>query len=214
MCKIGHVKLKTAGAALAVGLCTSCSHSIPPPVAYRVSKTDDHTAKPNPANDNPHFHPPFGPFDVQVVFRIDKSNGGDPIAYGMRLDQHCVPHGHDAVFPYWRETRHPPTLGSHALRFFQYAAYGFSSQRVLKKSRTGGKYLIVLKQVKRPILIVSYQGSSGYCDATAYTLVDGVKNARLDYIYVKVAGMMSADYVDVHGTDVKTGGKLVERLTP
>jgi hypothetical protein len=208
------VKLQIAGAALALGLCASCSHDIPPPVAYRASKTDDPTAKPNPANDNSDFHPPFGPYDVQVVFHIAKSNGGDPIAYGIRLDRHCTPSGHDPVFPYWRENRHPPKLGSHALRFFQYAAYGFSTQQTTRKSRSGGQHLIVLKQVKRPILIVTKQGRGGYCTATAYTRVKGKKNARLDYIFVKVAGMMSADYVDVHGTDTKTGEKLVERLTP
>jgi len=208
------VKSKIAGAALAVGLCAGCSHGIPPPVAYRATQADDHTARPNPANDNPDFHPAFGPFDVQVVFRIEKSNGGDPIAYGIRLDPHCTPSGHDPVFPYWRENRHPPKLGSHALRFFQYAAYGFSKQRTTKRSRTGGEHLIVLKQVKRPVLIVAEQGKHGYCVATAYTRVKGVKNARLDYIYVKVAGMMSADYVDVHGTDMKTGDQLIERLTP
>lgn len=212
MCKSGLVKLYPVRIALAAGVIAGCSHAIPPPMTYASSQADDHTARPNKANDNPHFHPPFGPFDVQVVFRIDKSNGGDPIAYGMRLDQHCTPSGKDAVFPYWRETRHPPTLGSHPLRFYQYAAYGFSKQRTLKKGRMGGQYLIVLKQVKRPILIVAKQDKRGYCTATAYTKVGRVKSARLDYIYVKLAGMMSVDYVDVHGTDMKTGKQVVERL--
>lgn len=200
--------------ALAAGLLGGCSHDIPPPVTYAASRADDHTATPNPANENPDFHPPFGPFDVQVVFHIAKSNGGDPIAYGMRLDQHCAPSGDEAVFPYWRETRHPPKLGSHPLRFFQYAAYGFSEQRTVKRSRTGGQYLIVLKQVDRPILFLTKQGQDGYCTATAYTRIGGVKSARLDYIFVKVSGVMSADYVDVHGVDPRTGEKLVERLTP
>lgn len=199
-------------AALAAGLLAGCGHHIPPPVSVAHARAGEEVARPNPANRNPHFHPPFGPYDVQVVFRIDKSNGGDPIAYGMRLDQHCTPVGNDAVFPYWRETRHPPTLGSHALRFYQYAAYGFSSQRTLHKSSMGGRYVVVLKQVHRPILIVTGLGKNGCCTATAYTRVEGVKSARLDRIYVKVAGVMSADYVDVHGTDPSTGDQLVERL--
>ena len=208
------MKPQLAGLALAAGLTIGCSHNIPPPVAYSASKADAHAARPNPANDSPRFHPPFGPFDVQTVFHIEKSNGGDPIAYAIRLDQHCAPSGKDAVFPYWRENRHPPTVGSHALRFYQYAAYGFSKQRVLDRLESGGRYLIVLKQVARPILIVSRRGQDGYCEATAYTAVQGVKSARLDFIYVKVAGMASADYVDVHATDTRTGDKLVERLTP
>ncbi len=208
------MKRRIGAIALAVGLLAGCGQQIPPPVAAARDAADNDAARANPANSNPRFHPPFGPYDVQVVFRIDKSNGGDPIAYGMRLDQHCAPAGDAAVFPYWRETRHPPTLGSHALRFYQYAAYGFSSQRTLEKGRRGGRYRVVLKQVSRPILIVTKRGDDGCCTATAYTRVKNVKRARLDRIYVKVAGAMSADYVDIHATDTGTGSRLVERLEP
>jgi hypothetical protein len=74
--------------------------------------------------------------------------------------------------------------------------------------------VVVLKQVDRPIVIVTKQDQDGHCAATPYTTVRGVKNAHLDFIFVKVAGLMSADWVDVHGTHPKTGEKLVERLTP
>jgi len=68
--------------------------------------------------------------------------------------------------------------------------------------------------VNRPILIETKQGPDGRCVATPYTLVQHVENARLDYVFVKVVGTMSAEYVDVHGTNVATGQALVERLRP
>ncbi len=198
----------------AAGLALGCGHSIPPPVTYASTKVDDHTAKPNKANDDKKLRPPFGPFDVQTVFYIAKSNDKDRVDYGMRLDQHCVPIGDNAVFPYWRELQHAPPVRSHPIKWFQYAAYGFSEQRVLKRGRMGGQYLVQLKQVNRPILIVTGQDADGHCSARSYALIQGVKSARLDYIFAKVAGAMSVDYIDVHGTDTSTGKKLVERMKP
>lgn len=199
---------------LALGAFGCSSPVIPPPVAYVPTKVDDRTAKPNLANKDPNLKPPFGPFDIQTVFYIEKSNDKDRVDYGMRLDQHCAPVGDDAVFPYWRELQHAPPVRSHKISFMQYAAYGFSEQRVVKRTPTGGQYLVVLKQVDRPILIVTKQGKEGYCIATAYTHVSGVKSAQLDYIYAKIASLMSVDYIDVHGTDLKTGKKLVEHMVP
>jgi Domain of unknown function (DUF4833) len=203
--------LALASAWLALG-CSS--HTIPPPVAYASAKVDAYTAKPNLANKDPNLKPPFGPFDVQTVFYIAKSNDKDRVDYGMRLDQYCAPVSDDAVFPYWRELQHAPPVRSHKISFFQYMAYGFSSQRMLERSKMGGQYLIELKQVHRPILIVTKQDKDGRCQATAYAQIHGVKSARLDYIFAKVAGTMSVDYVDVHGTDPETGQALVERMTP
>lgn len=199
---------------IALLICVGCGESIPPPVRYASTKVDDHSAKPNPANSDPKLEPGFGPYDVQTVFYIEKSNDKDHVDYAIRLDQHCTPTSDGAMFPYWRELQHDPPTGSHPLKGLQYMAYGFSDQRIQKKKRVGGEYLAKLKQVDRVLLIVTKQGPDGYCTATAYTTIKGVKNARLDHIYVKVAGMMSADWVDVYGENIVTGEKLVERLTP
>ncbi len=196
-------------------MASGCSSPvIPPPVAAVAAAPGARTAKPNPANSDPNLKPPFGPYDVQTAFYIAKSNDKDRVDYGLRLDQYCAPVGDNAVFPYWRELQHAPPMRSHKISFMQYAAYGFSEQRVLAKSRTGGRYLVQLKQVDRPILIVTRQDGDGHCSATSYARIQGVKSARLDYIFAKVAGLMSVDYIDVHGTDTKTGRALVERMHP
>lgn len=185
---------------------------IPPPVTAVSAKADDHTATANPANVDTNLRPPFGPFDVQTAFYISKSNDKDRVDYGMRLDQHCTPVGDDAVFPYWRELQHAPPVRSHPISFLQHMAYGFSEQRVLKRTRTGGEYRVDLKQVARPILIVTGQDDAKHCTSTALVQIQNVPNARLDHIFVQVAGAMSVDYVDVYGSDPKSGAALSERM--
>lgn len=201
---------------LATAFALGCSPSIPAPVGYPSSPSniDPYTAKANPANEDSNLDPRFGPFDTQTVFYIEKSNDKDRVDYGMRLDQYCAPVGDRAVFPYWRLLQHAPPVRSHPISFLQHVAYGISEQRPVEKTRTGGKYIIQLKQVDRTIVIVSKQDESSHCVATAYTTIQGVERARLDYIFAKVASVMSVDYVDVHGTDPKSGQPLVERLKP
>jgi hypothetical protein len=116
------------------------------------------------------------------------------------------------MFPYWRELAHPPPVRSHPLSFLQYAAYGFSEQRRLDSNASGGQYRVQLKRVDRPITIVTAVGPDGVCTATPYSTIQGVKGARLGHIFVKISGFASADYVDVHGSNPKTGEPLVERL--
>jgi hypothetical protein len=194
-------------------LALGCSSpTVPAPVTAPASKTDSHAAQANPANDDRNLKPPFGPFDVQTVFYIEKSNDKDRVDYGMRLDQYCAPVGDQAVFPYWRELQHAPPVRSHPISFFQHLAYGFSEQRALSRAPNGGRYLVRLKQVDRPILIMTKQDAARHCTATAYTKILAMKSAKLHHIFAKVAGSMSVDYVDVHGTDLKTGRALVERL--
>ncbi len=190
----------------------ACSHSIPPPVMAVAAKTDAETATANPANADPNLRPPFGPYDVQTAFYISKSNDHDRVDYGLRLDQHCVPLDDEAMFPYWRELEHAPPVRSHPISFFQYVAYGLSEQRLLARSNTSSQYRVSLKQVDRPVTIVTTKDAERHCATAAFARVQGVPNARLDHIFVKVAGPMSVEYIEIFGTDPKTGAALVERL--
>ncbi len=192
----------------------ACSPTIPAPISAAAVKTDDGTAVANPSNADPALRPGFGPFDVQTAFYISKSNDRDRVDYAMRLDQHCIPIGDTSMFPYWRELEHAPPVRSHPLSFIQYMAYGLSEQQLLARSESGGRYRVNLKQVDRPVLIVTAKDTERHCTTTAFARIHGVPNAKLDHIFVKVAGPMSVDYVDVYGSDPKTGAVLVERIQP
>lgn len=207
------VTTRTATCALLALLALpACAPSIPPPVERATTRAGDPPAKPNPANSDPSLRPSFGPFDVQTVFFINKSDDHNRVDYGMRLDSHCAPVSDKAVFPYWREFEHAPPVRTHPLKFYEYAAYGFAEQRVVEKSSTGGRTLVELKEVTRPILIVTRRSKAGYCAATAYARIQGNPHARLDHIFVKLAGILDVAYVDIHGSDPRTGAKLMERL--
>jgi hypothetical protein len=154
----------------------------------------------------------FGPHDVQTVFFISKSDDRNRVDYGIRLNDHCAPVGDDAVFPYWRELEHSPPVRIHSLGMLEYVPYGFSEQRLVHRSLTGGDQLVRLKQLARPILVRSRKLPDGRCTATAYARIGGVEGAELVSVYAKLAGAMSVDYIDIHGKNPQNGADIVERV--
>jgi hypothetical protein len=153
----------------------------------------------------------FGPNDVTTVFFIDKSDDHNRVDYGMRLTANCAPVNDDALFPYWREFEHPP-VHTHGLGMLEYVPYGFSEQRMLRRTPTGGLQLVRLKQLDRLILISTKKEADGHCSAQAQARINGVDHATLVSVYAKLAGAMSVDYIDVHGKNPDTGTDIVERI--
>jgi hypothetical protein len=158
--------------------------------------------------DEPHF----GPYDVPTVFFISKSDDHNRVDYGIRLNAQCAPVNDDAVFPYWREFEHSPPVRTHALGFFEYVPYGFSEQRMIRRTQTSGEHLVRLKQLDRPIVILSKKEADGKCSAAAYARIGGVDGAQLVSVYAKLAGPMSVDYIDIHGKNPTTGADILERV--
>ena len=156
--------------------------------------------------------PQFGPTDVQTVFFINKSDDHNRVDYGMRLTAQCAPVNDNAVFPYWREFEHAPPVRTHPLGFFEYVPYGFSEQRMIRRTQTSGEHLIRLKQLDRPILIMSKKGADGHCSATAFARIGGVDGAELVSVYVKLKGPMSVEYIEIHGKNLTTGADILERI--
>ncbi len=156
--------------------------------------------------------PTFGAYDVPTVFFINKSDDHNRVDYAIHLTDHCAPKDDDAVFPYWREFEHAPPVRIHTLGLFEYAAYGFADQHMLHRTLTGGEQFMKLKQFDRGIFIVTKKEADGKCSAKAYATIGGVEGAQLDSIYVKLAGALSVDYVEVHGKNPQTGAAIEERL--
>jgi hypothetical protein len=155
--------------------------------------------------------PQFGQHDVPTVFFISKSDDGSRVDYGMRLNENCAPLNDDAVFPYWREFDNPP-VRTHGLKVFEYIPYGISEQRMLRRTRTSGEHTMRLKQVPRPITITTTKDAAGHCTAVARTRINGIDNAEFVSVYVKLAGPLSVDYIDVKGKNPQTGAEIVERI--
>jgi hypothetical protein len=153
----------------------------------------------------------FGANDVQTVFFISKSDDRNRVDYGIHLNDHCAPTGDDAMFPYWREFEPPPPVRTHTLGIFEYVPYGFSEQRLVHRSQTGGDQLVRLKQLDRPIAVRARKDGD-HCVAIAYARVAGVEGAQLVSVFAKLSGATSVDYVDIHGKNTATGADLVERV--
>ena len=155
--------------------------------------------------------PRFGAHDIQTLFFISKSDDRNRVDYGMRLDENCLPAKSDAIFPYWREFENSPPVRTHALGMFEYVAYGVSEQRTVQRGPTGGQVLMKLKQVGRPIWVITQREANGRCSASSRTTIAGVP-AELISIYVKLQGPLSVAYLDVKGRDLKTQKIVTERV--
>lgn len=153
----------------------------------------------------------FGPTDVPTVFFIAKSNNRDRVDYGTRLDASCHPTASDATFPYWRDLERSPA-NVHTMGMFARMAYGFSAQRIEHQADGAIVQKLVLKQMNRPIWVTTAKAEDGHCKAIAWTRIAGVDRAELISIYVKLAGALSVDYVDVRGRNRATGELLAERI--
>jgi hypothetical protein len=157
--------------------------------------------------------PAFGPNDIQTVFFFNKSDDHNRVDYGLKLDGKCVPVGDEALFPYWRELENPPPVKTHTLKFIEYAAYGVSEQKVLKRPGQT-EIAIKLRALSRPITVVTEKDATGKCRAVAHAKIGEVADAELSSAYIKLSHGWSVEYVEVHGRDPKSGKDLTEKLLP
>jgi hypothetical protein len=153
----------------------------------------------------------FGSNDIATVFFINKSSGVNRVDYGIRLNEHCAPVNDEALFPYWRELDKTPA-NLHSLNIFEYVPYGFSEQRLVHRTLTGGDQLVRLKQLERPILVTTKKEADGRCSAQARARIAGVEGAILTSVYAQMSGPMSVYYIDIHGKNPQTGVEIVERV--
>ena len=153
----------------------------------------------------------FGAHDVPTVFFISKSDDHNRVDYGVRLDSRCARASDDPVFPYWREFERSPPVRTHGLNAFEHVPYGIADQRVTARGPAGGTIVIRLKQLNRPITIVTKVEPDGKCSAIARTVV-ARQDAVLLSVYAKLAGAMSVDYIDVHGKSPDSGAIVDERI--
>jgi hypothetical protein len=156
-------------------------------------------------------YPEFGPNDVPTVFFISKSDDHNRVDYWMRLDKNCQPTSDEAVTPYWREFEKAPPVVTHSINTLDRMAYGISAQRIVSRDATSADYALRLKAVDRPIGITTRKGADGKCVAVGRTVINGVVS-QFSYVFVKLAGPLSVEYIDINGRDFRTSKPVVERL--
>jgi hypothetical protein len=154
----------------------------------------------------------FAQNDVPTVFFINKSDDHNRVDYAMRLNQDCLPTSQDAVFQYWREFENSPPVRTHGLNMMERIAYGISEQHIIKNEGKRDEYTIRLKQLPRPITIITEKSPDGKCSAYAKTAINGTE-AKLGNVYVKLGGLLnSVEYIEIHGKSLMTNQAVMERM--
>ncbi len=158
--------------------------------------------------------PSFTATDLPTVFYFSKSDDKNRVDYGLKLDAACAPIGDEPLFPYWREFEtQPPGLHTHTLKFFEYAGYGVSDQRIKKLPDGKAEITVKLKAFPREIVIEVGKGEGGKCVATPRAVIGGSPNVELTSAFIKLKSGWSVEYVEVKGR-TKDGRNLAERLLP
>lgn len=154
----------------------------------------------------------FAQNDVPTVFFINKSDDHNRVDYAMRLNADCNAATQEAVFQYWREFESSPPVRTHGLNALERVAYGISEQHVIRNEGKRDEHTIRLKQLPRPITIVTEKGADGKCSAYAKVSINGAES-RLVNVYVKLGGFLSSvQYVEIHGKNLTTNAAVMERV--
>jgi hypothetical protein len=108
--------------------------------------------------------------DVRSVFYISKSENGNQVHYGIKLNQNCLPANNRPVYVYWL-MESGKTEG--IVPVLETPAYGIGSQKVF-----GNNVNIVLNGLKNrgveQIRLASSK-SGGRCQVKAYTEINNVE---------------------------------------
>jgi hypothetical protein len=155
----------------------------------------------------------FGPHDVQTVFAIGKSDDGNQVQYGLRLDEQCKPVGKEPVVGYWRTYDLGPTSPLLPFSWMDKLAYAIDRQAVFPRGPEGPAAEMTIRTAsKRLIELFVTPGPDGTCRGEARTPLRG-RPAVLKLIYVKLTGIF-IDWVELRGVALDDGQEVKERVRP
>ena len=153
----------------------------------------------------------FGPHDVRSVFHVAKSENQNQVHYGLRLDAACRPLGKRPVFAYWSRQRASGRVDAPLEGLGQHF-YGASDEQRVRTGTTGGHVQMYVKALERVTVEISVQQTASGCVAVPTTLING-ERASLSRAYLKLGRFgLSVAYVDVVGTRLRDGARIVQRV--
>lgn len=150
----------------------------------------------------------FWPNDVRSVFAIAKSENRNEIHYGIHLDKDCMPVGNEPIYGYWRQLEDGPNV-IEDLNALDRTVYGIKQQTVLKRSPEESKVLMSLRAASDRGIAVLTRKRDGKCTVEPIATINGGP-ARLNQIFVHIAGLFSVDWVELRGA--VNGTPVVERV--
>lgn len=139
----------------------------------------------------------LGPWDVDSLFFISKSENHNQVHYGVRLDAACKPVGPRPVFAYWRMLEEGPTATAPLLDREQ-AAYGLDEAQVVFGSATSPRVRIRLRSFPDRPIVVRPELRGDHCVASVVCDIRG-EAARLERIHVVIGMFWSVRSVTLEG---------------
>ena len=155
--------------------------------------------------------PRFWSNDVRTLFAIGKNIDRDEVQYGIHLDKDCVPIGNEPIYAYWRQIEQGPNV-TEDLNALDRTVYGIKGQWVTKRSRSAdeeSKVLMTLRATSDRSIAVITRKRDGKCIADPIATINGGP-ARLERVFVHIAGFLSVDWIDIKGT--VSGKPVVEHV--
>jgi hypothetical protein len=156
----------------------------------------------------------FGPHDVPNVFAIGKSDDGNQVQYGLRLDADCKPVGPEPVQGYWHTYDEGPAAPLLDLNWLDRTAYGTEQQKVSPRGPGGPAVSMIIRTA--PTRLIEFWvtvAPSGACRAEARTPLLG-RPAVLKLIYLQLGGFILPQWVELRGLAIDDGAELKERVKP
>ncbi|MGK7886846.1 MAG: DUF4833 domain-containing protein [Crocosphaera sp.] len=136
--------------------------------------------------------------DLKSVFNISKTDNGNQVHYGIRLNQDCLPQGNNPVYVYWKLENNT----TEGLLDLEKPAFGIASQSV-----SGNQVSLEINGLKnrgisRPITIKTFASPSGDCQGQAWIKIQQ-NQAQLSKIHLNLK-----DVVRIPGFDIAISGKI------
>lgn len=150
----------------------------------------------------------FGPNDVQTVFVIGKSDDGNQVQYGLKLDANCQMAGKEPLFGYWRELDKGPDAPLKSFGFLDGFGYGIEKQTVKSDKTT---LTMSIKPAATRVIEIVARRDGEKCVATAFTTIAG-KKAELKMIFVQLSGPLSVSFISIRGTELEGSKPVAERV--
>lgn len=153
----------------------------------------------------------FGPNDVRTVFYIAKSENKVEVHYGLRLDAACRPVGKAPVFGYWSRPR-TGYRSTGALDGVGKRYYAASDAQKVEARATGGHVQMYVKALQKVVVDIDIQKTPQGCVAVPTTTINR-ERAQLSRAYLQFGSLgMSVKYVDIVGSRLATGARVVQRI--
>jgi hypothetical protein len=152
---------------------------------------------------------PHEPRDPTSVFLVAKSENKNQVHYGVRLDDSCNVVGSHPLYGYWRMLENKGEIEPILSR--EVRAYGIDPVQRIEKNGDATTIYARMNAIPDRVLRITVARTEGRCEARATMSIAGT-DARLRFIYIRLAWPFGVDYILLRGWRMTDGGTVEEKI--